>query len=403
MSFSSDISVIVVSCASGVAPYLEQEVRALGLAVTWRGETAVETEGTLEDTMRLNLHLRTGHRVFYMLGEFRARDPDELYERLVRLPWEDYIAPTGYFTVDTSVDTPTIRNEQFAALRVKDAVADRMRERCNGQRPDSGNDQEGVALFLHWTGQDAAVYLNTSGGALSKRGYRVAPSSAPMRESLAAALVLASGWTGEGHFLNPMCGGGTLAIEAAWIGLSRAPGLLRQDFSFMHLLGFEMPTWRLMRQQAIAAIKPSLAGRIIASDVDEQALRAARANTVAAGVSGQIEFDASDVTLSPVPIAIPNSVIVLNPPYGARMGDAGKLRSTYADIGAFLRQHADGYRGFVFTANPDLAERVGMQTKQSLPFFNGPLEARLLEYGGYDPARRSHASGFPDDAASTGS
>jgi putative N6-adenine-specific DNA methylase len=403
MSFSNELSVIVVSCASGVAPYLEQEVVALGLPVTWRGETAVETQGSLDDTMRLNLHLRTGHRVFYMLGEFRARDPDELYERLVRLPWEDYIAPTGYFTVDTSVDTPTIRNEQFAALRVKDAVADRMRERCGGQRPDSGNEQEGVALFLHWTGQDAAIYLNTSGGALSKRGYRVAASSAPMRESLAAAVVMASGWTGEGHFLNPMCGGGTLAIEAAWIGLHRAPGLLRSDFSFMHLTGFETSTWRLLRQQAIAAIKPGLDVRIIASDVDAAALRAARANAEAAGALGHIEFDACDVTLSPVPDPVPGSVIVINPPYGARMGEAAKLRSTYADIGGFLRKQAPGYRGYVFTANPDLAERVGLQTRQSIPFFNGPLEARLLEYGGYDPARRNHASGFPDDAAATGS
>lgn len=402
MPFSSDISVIVVSCASGVAPYLEQELVALGFRVTWRGETAVETEGTLEDTMRLNLHLRTGHRVFYMLGEFRARDPDELHERLLRLPWEDYIEPDGYFTVDTSVDTPTIRNEQFAALRVKDAVADRMRERCGGQRPDSGNEQDGVALFLHWTGQDAAVYLNTSGGALSKRGYRVAASAAPMRESLAAAVVLASGWKGEGHFLNPMCGGGTLAIEAAWIALNRAPGLLRPEFSFMHLRGFETATWRLMRQQAIAAIRPRLPGRIIASDVDDAALRAARANAEEAGVLAHLEFDACDLTLSPVPEALPDSVIVVNPPYGARMGDAAKLRSTYADIGAFLRKHAPAYRGFVFTANPELAERVGMQARQALPFFNGPLEARLLEYGGYDPSRRNHATGFADDGAVTG-
>ena len=402
MPFSTDISIVVVSCSSGAAPFLAEEIRALGLPVTWCGETAVETEGSLEDTMRLNLRLRTAHRVFYMIGEFHAEDPDELYARLMRLPWENYIAPNGYFTVDTAVDTPTIRNEQFAALRVKDAVADRMRERC-GQRPDSGNDADGVGLFLHWTGPDAAIYLNTSGSSLSKRGYRTLPTVAPMRETLAAAVVLASGWKGEGLFLNPMCGGGTLAIEAAWIAQDRAPGLLRDDYSFMHLLGFQRPAWRMMRQEAIAAIKTSLPGKIIASDIDGATLRVAQAHAAAASVEKLIEFDCCDMTCSPVPEAIPGSVIVMNPPYGARMGDAIKLRSTYADLGAFFKKHSPGYRGYVFTASPELAESVGLQAEKSVPFFSGPLECRLLEFGGYDASRRNHTAGFPEEGAVTGS
>lgn len=396
MSFSSECSVIVVSCAGGVAPILEQELRALGFPVTWRGETAVETEGSLADTLRLNLWLRTGHRVFYMIGEFPARDPDELYGRLVRLPWERYLPEDGYFTVDAAADTPTIRNTQYAALKVKDAVADRMRE-CCGRRPDSGNAEEGAALFLHWTGPDAAVYLNTSGGSLSRRGYRTQRTVAPMRESLAAAVVLATGWDGSGHFLNPMCGSGTLAIEAVWIAQNRAPGLLRQDFAFMSLRGFEQPLWRMLRQEAIAAIRPTPPGRIIASDADAVVLRAAAAHAAAAGAERLIEFDACDVSCSPVPeAALPGSVILLHPPYGARMGDSTKLRMTYADAGAFLRRHAPDYRGFLFTGNPELAERVGLQAVRALPFFNGPIECRLLEYGGYDPARRLHAPGFAD-------
>jgi len=399
MSFYNDISIIVVSCASGVSPYLEQELVALGFPVAWRGETAVETEGSLEDAMRLNLHLRTGHRVFYMLGEFRARDPDELYERTIRLPWEDYIYPDGYFTVDASTDTPTITNDQFAALRVKDAIADRIRDVC-GQRPDSGNEIDGVCVFLHWTGQNAAVYLNTSGGALSRRGYRVASSATPMRESLAAAVVMASGWKGEGHFLNPMCGGATIAIEAAWIAANRAPGLLRQDFSFMHLRGFEMSAWRNLRQQAIAAIKPQIPGRIIASDIDDLAVRASRANAAEAGVEHLIEFDGCDISFSPVPEeALADSVIVINPPYGARLGDAVKLQTTYEEIGNFLKRNAANFRGYVFTANPDLVEMVGLQASRTMPFFNGPLEARLLEYGDYDPGKSNPEAGFSGDAS----
>ncbi len=386
MAFPTEASALVLSCAEGLAPYVSAELRGLGFAVLWEGPTAVETEGTLSDALRLNLQLRTAHRVFYLLGEFKARDPDQLYDRLVEVPWEDYLPPDGYFTVDTFADTPTIRDQRFANLRVKDAVADRMRDRC-GLRPDSGNRQEGAALYLHWVGEDAAIYLNTTGGALSRRGYRTTPTAAPMRESLAAALVLASGWTGEGHFLNPMCGSGTLAIEAAWLATRRAPGLLRDSFAFMHLRGYEPSEWRLVRQQAIAAMRPAGGGRIVASDSDAAAVQAARRHAEAAGVSDQIEFDVCDLERSPVPEGLPGSVILVNPPYGARLGEPDKLRPTYAAIGSFLRRHSNSYRGFIFTANPDLAEQVGMQVRNSLPFFNGPLEGRLLEFETYRPAR----------------
>ena len=391
--FTNEVSIIVVSCASGCAPFLEQELLGLGMKVTWRGDTAVETEGTLTDTMRLNLYLRTAHRVFYMLGGFAAADPDELYDNLLDIPWEKYINPLGYFTVDVSVDTPTIRNDLFAALRVKDAVADYFRER-EGMRPDSGNEVEGVTLFLHWTGEDAAIYINTSGAALSRRGYRIESNTAPMRESLAAALVLASGWDAlGGHFLNPMCGGGTLAIEAALIASNRPPALLRNDFTFMHLVGFDNRAWRELRQEAIANIRKALPCRIIASDIDGEAIAATRANAEAAGVAELIEYDIADFALSPVPEAEPEkevpegSVIILNPPYGSRMGDVSKLRATYAAIGAFLKRHAERYRGFIFTASPELAEEVGLQAKQELPFFAGALEARLIEYGGFEKRR----------------
>ena len=400
--FSDDVSIIVVSCAAGCATVLESEIAALGMKVTWRGETAVETEGTLDDCMKLNLHLRTGHRVFYMVGGYSGVEhPDDLYERVVRIPWERYIEQDGYFTVDVSVDTPSIRNDQFAALRVKDAVADRMREAC-GQRPDSGNEvEEGVGLFLHWTDEDAAVYLNTTGAALSRRGYRVQASQAPMRESLAAAIILSTGWNGEGHFLNPMCGSATLAIEAAWIATRRAPALLRTEFAFMYLKGFDMAAWRAIRQQAIGAIRSVLPGKIIASDLDAAAIASARANAEAAGVAECIEFDVCDIANAPVPEAsLDASVIVINPPYGTRMGDTVQLRGLYADMGAYLKANAAAYRGFIFTASPDLADQVGLSAKQELPFFAGALEARLIEYGGYDRSRRNWKTSDDDATGS---
>lgn len=391
MAFSSECSIIVVSCAGGVAPFVGQELTAMGFPVSWSSETAVETEGSLLDAMRLNLHLRTGHRVFYMLGGFTAYNPDELYERLMGVPWERYLLPDGYFTVDVSVDTPTIRNTQFAALKVKDAVADRMRERC-GRRPDSGNRDEGAALFLHWVGRDAAIYINTSGGSLSRRGYRTERTTAPMRETLAAAVVMATGWKGQGHFVNPMCGGGTLAIEAGWIARNRAPGLLRTDFAFMHLRGFQMSAWRKMRQEAIASIKPSIPGRILLSDVAAEAVGAATTHIAQAGLEDILELELVDATLSKVPDSIPDSVLLLHPPYGARMGDSTKLRLTYAEAGAFLQRHSDGYRGFMFTGNQELADRVGLKVLSSQPFFNGQIECQLLEFDGSTPIRRGRVA-----------
>lgn len=396
MNFTEDASIIVVTCSSGVAPYLAREIEALGLPVGHTSETAVETEGSLVDAMRLNLRLRTAHRVFWQVAGFRADDPDELYDKSCDVPWEDYIDPDGYFTVDVAVDTPTIRNDFFARVRIKDAIADRMRSRY-GRRPNSGGeDDAGACVFLHWVGRRASLFLNTSGAALSRRGYRVENVPAPMRETLAAAIVMATEWDGASNFLNPMCGGGTIAIEAAWVATGRAPGFLREHFAFMDVVGYEPPLWQRLRQEAVQAIHPLPEGvEIVASDIDANAVRAAEANAEAAGVGALLRFDHCDVALSPVPEG--GGVILMNPPYGTRLGDAAQLRPTYAAIGEFLSHCAPAYRGFVFTANPDLAECVGMETKQSLPFFNARLDSRLLEYAGFRRRRRRIEDGGDDD------
>lgn len=400
MNFREDASRIVITCSSGVSPYLAQEVQGLGLPILNRNETAVITEGTMEEAMLLNLKLRTAHRVFWQVAGFRADDADELYEKAGTIPWEEYIDPDGYFTIDVSVDNPTIRNDFFARVRVKDAVADRMRDRF-GRRPNSGSaDDEGVCLFLHWVGRSADLYLNTSGPALSRRGYRVVQVEAPMRETLAAAVIMATGWKGDTHFLNPMCGGGTLAIEAAWMAKNRAPGLSRSHFAFMDILGFDAVLWRRMVQEAVRAVRPLPEGmRIIASDLDAEAIGAARENAAAAGVYDVLEFDQSDVSLSPVP-SDGEGVMVMNPPYGARLGDGVKLRPTYAAIGDLLSENAERFRGFVFTASPDLADCIGLTPVRSYPFFNARLDSRLLAYEGGKRRALKHAvddGTSPDD------
>ncbi|MBQ7666891.1 MAG: class I SAM-dependent RNA methyltransferase [Kiritimatiellae bacterium] len=380
--FRDEKSDIVVTCPPGVAPTLAAELSALGFARTVPMGSSVATEGTLADCVRLNLRLRTAHRVLYALDVFRARTGDDLYEEAFSIPWERYLDPDGYVSVDRAVDNPTIRDSRFAALKVKDAIADRMRSVC-GRRPDSGSDRTDACVFLHWAGNRASIYLDTTGVALSFRGYRVSSSEAPLRETLAAALVMASEWNGRDPFLNPMCGGATIAIEAAWIAQNRAPALVRENFAFLHLACFEPAVLTAERARAFKDWEEGKrnAPAIIASDLDPAAAGAAAANAAEAGLQGAVEIECSDVLASTVPPVAPGGrgMAVLNPPYGGRIGDPVRLRDTYEDIGAFLaKAAAGGYGSLVITGNPELAEEAGLKSDRVRAVNSGGLDCAVM-------------------------
>jgi 23S rRNA G2445 N2-methylase RlmL len=380
---------IIVTCPNRIAPYLAGEISALDLPMLEELPAGVLTEGTLADAMRLNLHVRTGHRVLYLLAEFEAYDPDEMYDRVWDIPWEEWLDPDGYVSVVSSVSTPSIDNTQYANVRCKDAIVDRMVAKLD-RRPDSGPRTDRAVIFLYWHGEECGVYLDTSGESLSNRGYRRIPWKAPMRESLAAAVVLATGWNGEGNFVNPMCGSGTLAIEAALVATGRAPGLLRDNFGFMHLRGFDPERWTALRAEARRAARRQFDGAIVASDINPEAIIAARKNAATAGVDHLIEFHVGDFAEAPVPPG--GGVVVLNPEYGARLGDERKLEGTYAAIGDFFKQRCDDYTGFIFTGNLQLAKRVGLRTRRRIPFFNSTIDCRLLEYELYSGTRRTRST-----------
>ena len=377
---------ILITCPNRIAPFLAREVVELGLPLVEELPAGVLTEGTLTDAMRLNLHVRTGHRVLFLLDEFEAYDPDEMYEGVRQIAWERLIDVDGYVSVVSAVSTPSIDNTQYANVRCKDAIVDRMVERVGG-RPDSGSRTDRAVVFLYWKDEECGIYLDTSGESLSNRGYRKMPWKAPMRESLAAAVVLATGWTGDGNFVNPMCGSGTLAIEAALIATGRAPGLLRDNFAFMHVRGFDSEAWLRMRADAKKSARRRFDGSIIASDISADAIVAARKNATAAGVDHLIEFHVGDFATSPVPDG--GGVVVLNPEYGARLGDAIKLESIYSAIGDFFKQRCSDYVGYVFTGNLQLAKRVGLKARRRIPLFNSTIDCRLLEYELYSGTRRS--------------
>jgi putative N6-adenine-specific DNA methylase len=385
MSFWTRKSRIVITCAKGVPPFLKQELLSLGFPVLSAGMAEVETEGTMEETLRLNLLIRTGQRVLFLLESFNAKTPDELYKRVSRINWEDYISEGSYFSVTSSVHNPTIKDSRFANVKCKDAVVDRIKE-IRGQRPDTGPERNRIVVHLYWKGNIAQVFLDTSGEPLSRREYRMIPLRAPMQETLAAAVVLATGWAGNGNFVNPMCGSGTLAIEAALIALERAPGLLRSNYGFMHLKGFDESSWKVLRRKIRAEAKDRFNARIIATDISQQAVEAAKKNATTAGVDRFIEFGICDFSETPVPTN--GGVVILNPEYGERMGEIEKLGETYKEIGDFFKKKCQGYRGYVFTGNLDLAKKVGLRTNRRIIFFNGPIECRLLEYDLYEGSRR---------------
>jgi len=373
-------STIVITVPEGLCPFLKAEVESLGLPVKSVSSTSLITEGTSIDAMKLNLHIRTGHHVLFQIAAFRCRDADELYKELSMMPWETIIPSNEYLSVVSNVRNDTIRDSRYANLRCKDAIVDRIQAR-KGRRPDSGPDRTGAVISLFWREERCTVYLDTSGEVLSKRGYRHIPLGAPMQETLAAGVFLSANLKAGENFVNPMCGSGTLAIEAALALSSRVPGLTRQNFGFFHLLGFDLRAWEEMKRDAKNKVVKTLSSQIIASDKSEKAIEAARKNALTAGVEQLIRFEVCEYSQTSVPPA-PGAVI-LNPEYGMRMGEESDLVETYRGIGSFLKQKCRGYRGGVFTANTNLAGQIGLKAKRKIPFLNGKIECRLYEYDLY--------------------
>lgn len=387
-------STILVTCSQGLAEYLQREIEILGYETGIAHSTGLELEGDQYDAMLLNLHLRTATNVLFLLKQFACSSPDELYENVAELPWEDMISPNEYVSVVGKIDTSAVDNSMFANLKVKDAIVDRISQQT-GSRPDSGKERDCVVIQLYWKDDRCWLYLNTSGLKISDRNYRKIPHKAPLRESLAAAIIMATGYDGTQPLVCPMCGSGTLAIEAALIATRRAPGLLRDNYGFMHMKYFDEPAWQQMRKSALKQSK-ARGGKaafklapIIATDIDPKAVEAASKNAATAGVSHLIEFAVCDFADTKIP-RYPG-IVVLNPEYGMRLGEIKRLQKTYERIGDFFKQKCPGYTGYIFTGNLDLAKKVGLRTSKRCEFHNANIECRLLKYELYAGTRKNRS------------
>ena len=392
---------IIISCAKQLSCWTEREVLAMGYRPIEVTENTVVIRGDMRDVMRLNLCLRTAHRVLVPLLRTTCRNIRDLYEAVVSIDWENHLEPDGYFSVSSIVHNLTVRDTRIPSLYTKDAIADRMRQKCQ-RRPDSGGENHGAAVFVYWEKDEAIVYLDTSGEPLSKRGYRKIPGSAPMQETLAAACLMAMGWKGETPFLSPMCGSGTPAIEAAMIAMNRAPGCLKGHFAFQSIKGYQRlipgetapvvaprqlrgaspeQIWKEMILEAKNRERKESLPPIIATDISPEAVENAHSNAIAAGVAPYIDFKACDFAETPVPSGAKGCVF-FNPEYGIRLGDPAELAPVYERIGTFMNEKCRGWTGALITGNPDLARLVNLYYKTRIPFFNGPIDCRLFLYEG---------------------
>lgn len=379
-------STLSITCPLGLAPYLKQELLDLGYQPVSERDTGIEIEGTLKDCIYLNFWLRTAHRIHFLLAEKKIDHPDKLRNWLKVFPWEEWISEEGYFSVTSRIDHPTIENDQYANLVAKDAIVDRIRFKQD-ERPDTGADLDKTVIFLFWNRETARIFIDTSGESLSRRNYRNTSVSAPMQETLAAGIIMETNWKPGQHFINPMTGGGTLAIEAVMQAMNRAPASLRNNFGFMHILGYDEEYYQMVRDNAKKAVNKDIEGKFIATDNDPQAILAAKKNAQTAGVDHLIEFQTCDISETPVPDG--DGVVVVNPPYGMRLGDDTDLRPLYKKIGDFMKSSCPGKTGYVFSANNKLLKKVGLRSASRTPFFNSTLECRLLEYELYKGSKKN--------------
>jgi putative N6-adenine-specific DNA methylase len=366
------------TCGRGIEPVLADELRALGAADVEPGRGGVHFAGDLALLYRANLWLRTAIRVLRPVLEADVHSPDELYDAVRSLDWSRYLTPEHTLAVDCNVRDSRITHSKYAALRVKDAICDQFVERV-GRRPSVDVDEPMVGLNLHVYRDHAVLSLESSGESLHKRGYRPVLTRAPLNEALAAALVLLTGWKGAAPFADPMCGSGTLPIEAAFVALRRPPNLTRKRFGFQGWMDFDVELWTSLRDEARRGVGRELPAPIVASDVRGDAVSFAISNARAAGIGHLLRFDKRDLRDFQPPPG-PPGVIVCNPPYGERLGEEKELRGLYRLLGEMFAQRCAGWTAYVFTGNPRLADAIGLTPAEQVPLYNGKIPCRMLKF-----------------------
>ncbi len=365
------------SCPRGLEAALAAELRALGATDVAAVDGGVGFGGDLALACRANLESRLASRVLWRVGGAQYNDERELYEAVRAIDWTRHFRQDRTLRVDVAATRSPLTSLEFATLRIKDAVCDRFRAE-RGVRPSIDKRAPDVRVHVHLTEREATIYLDTSGEPLFKRGYRRESEEAPLRENLAAGLLALAQWTPDRVLLDPMCGSGTIAIEAALIAADRAPGLAR-SFGFQKLLWYDGPAWQRMKQAARDRVRPPPSPvSIFASDLSPQAVARTGANLEAAGVAAFVRVEQADALLRAAPAAA--GLLLSNPPYGVRLDDARRLAEFYPRLGDALKRGYSGWTACLFTGDLRLARLIGLKPDLRTPLWNGALECRLFSF-----------------------
>ena len=364
-------------CPRGLEAPLADELRAQNAQFVAPAEGGVAFSGPLELAYHVNLESRLASRVLWQVAHGRCRSEDELYAMVRGIAWTKHFKVERTMRADVAATGSTLPSLEFATLKVKDAVCDRFRDDV-GKRPSVDKQRPDVRVHAYLTEREATIYLDTSGEPLFKRGWRRDTDAAPLRENLAAGLIALSGWTPGTPFLDPMCGSGTIAIEAAALAADRAPGLTR-TFGFQKLAWFDGPAWQRIRQRARDRMnKAPAALAITGSDIDPQALERSRGNAAAAGVAEWLALEQGDVLARDAPAAA--GVLIANPPYGVRLHDEHALAAFYPRLGDALKQRFAGWTAFFLTGDARLAKLIGLKPSRRTPLWNGNIECRFYRF-----------------------
>ncbi len=362
--------------STGMEEIATQELKEQGATRIRPAFRGIHFTATPACLYRVNYLARTITRVLAPLRGFRCPDPDTLYRETRAVSWPDLFRLDHTFAVFANVSHSGITHSRYAALRVKDAIADQFRDRFD-RRPDVNPDSPDLWINLHIHKDRATISLDTSGGSLHRRGYRKTGLEAPMQETLAAAVIRLSGWDGEQPLCDPMCGAGTLLCEALMHYCRTPAGFLRNKFGFEFLPDFDPTIWRSVKQKADKKIRPLPPGLITGSDMAEEAVGAVRKNVEKLPHGDDIRI--SRRRFEDIP-ALENTVIVSNPPYGHRMGGKEETGDLMKDLGDFLKQRCKGSTAFLYFGDREMIKRIGLKPAWKKPLRNGPLDGRLVKY-----------------------
>ncbi|MEO8040778.1 MAG: class I SAM-dependent RNA methyltransferase [Betaproteobacteria bacterium] len=364
------------SCPRGLEAALADELATLGLAGVAVGNAGVAFMGEWSDCQRANLNSRIASRILWRVGKARYRNEDDIYRMAFALSWHRWFDVERTIRVNVAAIRCPLRSLEFVTLRIKDAVCDRFREHAD-RRPSVDTVQPDMRIHAFLTEDEVTLYLDTSGDALFKRGWRKRSGEAPLRENLAAGILRLTGWTPDEPLYDSMCGSGTFLVEAAHMALGIAPGRGR-GFAFEKFLMHEADPWQRVRDAARNAETPARTITIYGTDTNRAALTAVRGNLQDAGVADNVRVELGDVLEVPAPST--HGVMVANPPYGVRIGDSQELAEFYPSLGNALKQRYAGWRVFLFSADVRLPKLIGLKARRRTPLFNGALECRLYEY-----------------------